>query len=75
MNKLLQSGDVSQAVQLAKAAIVAVDDNKKIPKDKLKESRKAVRVQQIKSNCSLSAFSTVREGGRGSPSYMSSVGP
>ena len=65
---------MSQAVQLAKAAIMAVDDDKRIPKDKLKESRKAVSAQQIKSNCSLSAFSTAR-GGKGSPSYMNSVGP
>ena len=65
LNKLLQSGDVSQAVQLAKAAIVAVDDDERIPKDKLKESRKAVSAQQlIKSNCSLSAFSTAREVGK-----------
>ena len=64
LNKLLQSGDVSQAVQLAKAAIMAVDDDKRIPMDKLKESRKAVSAQQIKSNCSLSAFSTAREGGK-----------
>ena len=39
---------MSQAAQLAKAAIVAVDDDKKIPKDKLKESRKAVSASQIK---------------------------
>ena len=64
LNKLLQSGDVSQAVQLAKAAIMAVDDDKRIPMDKLKESRKAVSAQQTKSNCSLSAFSTAREGGK-----------
>ena len=64
LNKLLQSGDVSQAVQLAKAAIMAVDDDKRIPMDKLKELRKAVSAQQIKSNCSLSAFSTAREGGK-----------
>lgn len=69
MNKLLQSGDVSQAVQLAKAAIVAVDHDKRIPKDKLKESRKAVSAQQIKSNCSPSAFSTAREGERFSVLY------
>ena len=39
---------MSQAAQLAKAAIVAVDDDKKIPKDKLKESIKAVSASQIK---------------------------
>ena len=41
-NNLLQSGDVSQAAQLAKAAIVAVD--MKISQDKFKEKRKAVSV-------------------------------
>ena len=45
LNKLLQSGDLSQAVQLAKAAIVAVDVDEKIPRDKLKEKRKAVSTQ------------------------------
>ena len=45
LNKLLQSGDLSQAVQLAKAAIVAVDVDEKIPQDKLKEKRKAVSTQ------------------------------
>lgn len=44
-NKLLQSGDLSQAVQVAKAAIVAVDVDEKIPQDKLKEKRKAVITQ------------------------------
>ena len=44
-NKLLQSGDVSQALQLAKAAIVAVDVDEKIPQDQLKEKRKAVSAQ------------------------------
>ena len=42
LNKLLQSGDLSQAVQLAKAAIVAVDVDKKIPQNKLKEKKKGV---------------------------------
>ena len=42
LNKLLQSGDLSQAVQLAKAAIVAVDVDEKIPQNKLKEKRKGV---------------------------------
>ena len=41
-NKLLESGDLSQAVQVAKSAIVAVDVDEKIPQDKLKEKRKAV---------------------------------
>ena len=63
MNKLLQSGDVSQAAQLAKAAIVAIDVAEKIPQDKLKETRKAVSAQQMKLNCSLSAFSTAKERG------------
>ena len=40
LNKLLQSGDLSQAVQLAKAAIVAVDVDEKIPQNKLKEKKK-----------------------------------
>ena len=44
-NKLLQSGDLSQAVQVAKAAIVAVDVDEKIPQDKLKEKRKVVITQ------------------------------
>ena len=42
LNKLLQSGDLSQAVQLAKAAIVAVDVDEKIPQNTLKEKRKGV---------------------------------
>ena len=42
LSNLLQSGDLSQVVQPAKAAIVAVDE--KIPQDKLKENRKAVSV-------------------------------
>ena len=46
-NKLLQSGDVSQALQLAKAAIVAVDVDEKIPLDQLKEKRKAVSAQSF----------------------------
>ena len=45
LNKLLQSGDLSQAVQVAKVAIVAVDVDEKIPQDKLKEKRKAVITQ------------------------------
>ena len=45
LNKLLQSGDLSQAVQVAKVAIVAVDVDEKIPQDKLKEKRKAVSTQ------------------------------
>ena len=44
-NKLLESGDLSQAVQVAKAAIVAVDVAEEIPQDKLKEKRKAVITQ------------------------------
>ncbi|PFX34734.1 Protein sidekick-1, partial [Stylophora pistillata] len=43
LNNLIQSGDVSQAVQLAKAAIVAVDVDEKIPQDQLKEKRKTVK--------------------------------
>ena len=42
LNKLLQSGDLSQAVQLAKAAIVAVDVDEKIPQNKLKGKKKGV---------------------------------
>jgi len=44
LNKLIQSGDVSRAVQLAKAAIVAVDDEKSGPigKDQLNEKRTKV---------------------------------
>ena len=42
LNKLLQSGDLSQAVQLAKAAIVAVDVDEKITQNKLKEKKKGV---------------------------------
>lgn len=44
LNKLIQSGDVSRAVQLAKAAIVAVDDEKSgaIGKDQLNEKRTKV---------------------------------
>ena len=42
LNKLLQSGDLSQAVQLAKAAIVAVDVDEKIPQNKLKEKKEGV---------------------------------
>lgn len=45
LNKLLQSGDMPQAVQLAKAVIAAVDE--KIPQDQLKEMRKAVSVQTL----------------------------
>ena len=44
-NKLLESGDLSQAVQVAKAAIVAVDVDEKTPQDKLKKKRKAVITQ------------------------------
>lgn len=42
--QLIQSGDVSRAVQLAKAAIVAVDDEKSGPigKDQLNEKRTKV---------------------------------
>ena len=47
LNKLLQSGDVSQALQLAKAAIVAVDVDEKIPQDQLKEKRKVVSAQSF----------------------------
>ena len=42
LNKFLQSGDLSQAVQLAKAAIVAVDVDEKIPQNKLKEKKEGV---------------------------------
>jgi len=45
LTKLIQSGDVSRAVQLAKAAIVAVDEDKKVrpvTQGLLKEKRKEV---------------------------------
>lgn len=45
LTKLIQSGDVSRAVQLAKAAIVAVDEDKKtrpVTQQELKEKRKEV---------------------------------
>ena len=47
LNKLIQSGDVSRAFQLAKAAIVAVDDDKKtrpVSQDQLLEKRKKVEI-------------------------------
>jgi len=50
LNKLIQSGDVSSAFQLAKAAIVAVDDDKKtrpVSQDQLLEERKKVDVSRI----------------------------
>ena len=49
LTKLIQSGDVSRAVQLAKAAIVAVDVDKKalaVTQDQLKEKRKAVFIDK-----------------------------
>ena len=45
LTKLIQSGDVSRAVQLAKAAILAVDEVKKtrpVGQERLKETRKEV---------------------------------
>lgn len=45
LTTLIQSGDVSRAVQLAKAAILAVDKDKKarpITQEQLKEKRKEV---------------------------------
>ena len=42
LTKLIQSGDVSRAVQLAKAAILAVDEDKKarpVTQEQLKEKR------------------------------------
>jgi len=45
LTKLIQSGDVSRAVQLAKAAIVAVDEDKQVQpvnQELLKEKRKEV---------------------------------
>ena len=45
LTKLIQSGDVSRAVQLAKAAILAVDEEKKarpVTHERLKEKRKEV---------------------------------
>jgi len=45
LTKLIQSGDVSRAVQLANAAILAVDKDKKarpVTQERLKEKRKEV---------------------------------
>ena len=45
LTKLIQSGDVSRAVQLAKAVILAVDEDKqasRITQERLKEKRKWV---------------------------------
>ena len=45
LTKLIQSGDVSRAVQLASAAILAVDEEKKarsVTQERLKEKRKEV---------------------------------
>ena len=45
LTKLIQSGDVSRAVQLAKAAIVAVDEDKKaqpVTQELWEEKRKEV---------------------------------
>ena len=45
LNKLIQSGDLSRAVQLAKAAILAVDEDNKaqpITQKRMKEKRKEV---------------------------------
>ena len=50
LNKLIQSGDVSRAFQLAKAAIVAVDDDKRtrpVSQDQLLEKRKKVELSRI----------------------------
>ena len=45
LTKLIQSGDVSHAVQLAKAAILAVDEDRKarpVTQERLKEKRRKV---------------------------------
>ena len=45
LTELIQSGDVSRAVQLAKAAIVAVDEDNKarpVTQEQLKEKRREV---------------------------------
>ena len=45
LTKLIQSGDVSRAVQLAKAAIVAVDEDNKarqVTQEQLKEKKREV---------------------------------
>jgi len=45
LTKLIQSGDVSRAVQLANAAILAVDEDRKawpVTQERLKEKRKQV---------------------------------
>ena len=47
LTKLIQSGDVSRAIQLAKAAILAVDEDKKtrpVTQERLKEKRKKVKL-------------------------------
>ena len=54
LTKLIQSGDVSRAVQLAKAAIVAVDVDKEalpVTQDQLKEKRKAVFINKSAAFC------------------------
>ena len=55
LTKLIQSGDVSRAVQLAKAVILVVDEDKKarpVTQERLKEKRKEVIVK-------FSAFDTL----------------
>lgn len=53
MNKLIQSGDVSRAFQLAKAAIVAVDEADKrsrpVDQDQLNDKKKRVSSQNLES--------------------------
>lgn len=50
LTKLIQSGDVSRAVQLAEAVIVAVDEDKKaqpVTQELLKEKRKEVTAASV----------------------------
>lgn len=61
LTELIQSGDVSSAVQLAKAAIVAVDDDKKarpaVTQDQLTEKRKEVIMEKFAAFVLLLYFS------------------
>ena len=63
LTKLIQSGDVSRAVQLANAAILAVDGDKKarpVTQERLKEKRKEVIKKFSAFDTLLSARVTIR---------------
>ena len=61
LNKLIQSGDVSRALQLASAAILAVDKDKKArTQERLKEKRKEVINKFSAFNTLLSALVMIR---------------